>query len=604
MIKKQITRKELIQKYLDFFVKKGHAILPSASLVPENDPTVLFTTAGMHPLVPFLLGQKHPSGNRLVSVQKCIRTGDIDAVGDEYHHTFFEMLGNWSLGDYFKKDAIAWSFEFLTKELKIPLKKLAVSVFLGDMDAPKDMESAQIWMDLGLPLERIAFFPKENNWWGPAGKSGPCGPDTEMFYFVGKKMNKGSNPENSPDEWREIWNDVFMQYHKQEDGKFVPLKQKNVDTGMGAERTIAILNKIDDDYLTDAFLPAIQMIEKLTKKKYSTTGQEERKAMRIIADHLKAGMFILGAGVAPSNVKRGYVLRRLIRRAVRYGGVLGLKENFTRKIVEVYLETYGQDYTELISQRNFILNELEKEESKFRQTLESGLREFIKMDARLKKEKKEELPGKDAFLLYQSYGFPLEVTLELGKEKGLRVDQEGYQKEYEQHQDLSRTATKGKFASGLADTSERTTRLHTATHLLNEALRRVVDPAIRQKGSNITPERLRFDFNFGRKLTEEEIKKVEALVNDKIQAGLVVKREEMALQDALKAGAQSEFGAKYPERVSVYTVKDSKDSQGGFSKEFCTGPHVANTREIGRLKIVKEEGIAAGVRRIKAVVEG
>ncbi len=598
-----ITRKELIQKYLEFFKKKGHAILPSASLVPENDPTVLFTTAGMHPLVPFLLGRKHPQGKRLASVQKCIRTGDIDDVGDDYHHTFFEMLGNWSLGDYFKKEAIALSFEFLTKELKIPKGKLAVSVFVGDKDAPKDLESAEIWKSLGVPFERIAFLPKENNWWGPAGTTGPCGPDSEMFYFVGKKISKRSNPETKPDEWREIWNDVFMQYNKTTEGKFEELEQKNVDTGMGVERTIAVLNGFDDDYLTDAFWPALEKIEELTGKKYKKAGKEEKRAMRIIADHLKAATFILAEKIAPGNVERGYVLRRLIRRAVRYGNLLGLKNNFCGRIADAYIEMYKEDYPELEREKEFIFQELEREESKFRQTLESGLKEFKKMVETLKKGKKSEISGKDAFLLYQSYGFPLEMTLELAKEKRLNADQKEYQKEYEKHQDLSRTATKGKFASGLADTSEKTTRLHTATHLLNEALRKVIDPSIKQKGSNITSERLRFDFNFGRRLTEEEMKKVEDFVNDKIRAGLVVKRVEMALQDALKSGAQSEFGAKYPGRVSVYTIEDPQDSRGWLSKEFCTGPHVANTKEIGKFKIVKEEGVAAGIRRIKAVVE-
>lgn len=597
--KKGITRRELIKRYLDFFKSKGHAIIPSASLIPENDPTVLFTTAGMHPLVPFLLGEKHPLGKRLASVQKCLRTGDIDDVGDEHHHTFFEMLGNWSLGDYFKKEAIEMSFEFLTKELKIPKNKIAVSVFLGDKDAPKDDLSAGIWIELGIPISRIAFLPKESNWWGPAGKTGPCGPCSEMFYFIGGRLGKDSNPETQPEEWREIWNDVFMEYNKTGEEDYASLKQKNVDTGMGVERTIAILNGQGDDYLTDSFLDAIKKIEEITGRHYGKN-ESDRRAMRIIADHIKAACFLLAERILPSNVERGYVLRRIIRRAVRYGKILGMHKNFTKEVAFVFIEMYGEDYTELKNNREFILDEIDKEESRFRATLESGLKEFARIANRKIRENESEISGEDAFLLYQSFGFPIEMTQELGKERGLGVDIGGYNKEYEKHQDLSRTASQGRFASGLADTSERTTRLHTATHLLHAALRKVLGSNVQQKGSNITTERLRFDFSFDRKMSNEEITKVENMVNDIISKGLPVLREEMSPDEAKTSGALGFFEKKYGERVSVYTAGTATDY---FSKEICTGPHVSNTKEIGKFKILKEEAVAAGVRRIKAVVE-
>ncbi len=577
--------KDLRKKFLDFFASKQHAILPSSSVIPENDPTVLFTTAGMQPLVPFLMGKKHPKGERLVDAQKCIRTNDIEEVGDEVHHTFFEMLGNWSLGDYFKKEAIAWSYEFLTKELDIPPEKLAISVFKGDKDAPKDEEAASYWKELGIPEERVAYLPKSENWWGPAGQTGPCGPDTEMFYWTGEKAPKKFDPEDS--RWVEIWNDVFMQYNKKEDGSFEELSQQNVDTGMGLERVTAVLQGKEDDYETELFSPIIKTIGKLSGKKY----KDNKKAMRVIADHLKAAVFILAEQkVAPSNVDQGYVLRRLIRRAIRYGRQLGIADMFTTQVAEPIFPIYTE-YDELKKGKEFILTELKKEEERFTQTLQRGLNVLAKM----LKEKKE-LSGKDTFLLFQSYGFPIEMTEELAKEKKVKVDKKAFEKAYEDHQNLSRKGAEQKFKGGLADASEQTTKLHTATHLLNQALREVLSDDIRQRGSNITSERLRFDFNFDRKLTDEEKKKIEEFVNKKIKEGLEVKREEMPLEKALKVGAQGEFGAKYPDTVSVYTIE-------GVSKEICMGPHVNNTKEIGTFKIIKEESIAAGIRRIKAVIE-
>ncbi len=560
-----MNRKELIKKYIEFFKKKGHKEIRNSSLVPENDPTVLFTTAGMHPLVPYLLGQKHPLGRRLVNVQRCVRTGDIDEVGDSYHHTFFEMLGNWSLGDYFKKEAIGYSFEFLTKVLKIPREQISVTCFAGDKDAPKDEEAATIWTKLGIG--KIDFLGKSDNWWGPAGETGPCGPDTEMFV-----------------NGIEIWNDVFMQYDKTKNGKFVELKQKNVDTGMGVERTIAILNGLDDNYLTDCFIGIIKKIEMLSKKSY----QGNEKPMRIIADHLKAAVFIVGDGVVPSNNERGYVLRRLIRRAIRFGRGLGLNV-FVRKVAEEVFEIYD-DYKNIQKKKVEILDEIEREETKFLLTLEKGMRVFKK----LLKDKK--LSGKDTFLLFQSYGFPFEMTKELAEENGIKVDEKEFEKEYVKHQELSRTASAGQFKSGLADKSEETTKLHTATHLLMEALRRVLKkPDLHQKGSNITPERLRIDFNFDRKLTEKEKREIEDLVNDVIKRGLEVKCEEMSPEEAKKSGAHGVFDEKYGDKVFVYSI-------GDFSKEICAGPHVRNTSELGHFKIKKEESSSSGVRRIKAVL--
>ncbi len=594
-----MERKKLISIYIDFFKRKKHALIANSSLIPENDPTVLFTTAGMHPLVPFLLGQKHPLGKRLVNVQRCVRTGDIDEVGDSFHHTFFEMLGNWSLGDYFKDEAIKISFEFLTKELKIPVEKIAVSVFEGDDNVERDNESAKIWESLGIKKEKIAFLPKENNWWGPAGKTGPCGPDTEMFYFTGTgKPDKKSNPKTKEDEWREIWNDVFMQYNRNSEGNYEELKQKNVDTGMGVERTCAVLSMVNDDYLTDAFYPAIKKIELLCAKKYGKD-KEMTRAMRIIADHVKAAVFILSEGIEPCNVEHGYILRRLIRRAVRYGRVLGINENFLIKVAEAYFSIYD-DYAGLGKNKETILSKLEEEETRFREKLEQGIKEFKRIERKIRDEKRRVIDAENAFLLYQSYGFPLEMTLEMAKEKNLNVDAEGFNKEFEKHQELSRTASAGRFKSGLADNSEMTTRLHTATHLLHAALRKVLGENVQQKGSNITTERLRFDFTYNKKMTDEQIEETEKIVNDAIQKKLDVKREEMTLEEARKKGALAFFTGKYGERVSVYTVGNSEET---FSKEVCAGPHVDNIGKLGRFKIVKEEAVSAGVRRIKAVLE-
>jgi len=589
------TREDLIKEYIKFFRAKSHKEIPSSSLIPTDDPTVLFTTAGMHPLIPFILGQKHPLGKRLAGVQKCIRTGDIEEVGDEVHLTFFEMLGNWSLGDYWKKEAIEMSFEFLTKVLKIPAKNLAVSCFEGDKDAPKDSESAKVWESLGIPKNRIFFLPKKDNWWGPAGEKGPCGPDSEMFYWTGKGKPKNLTTGDNKEGWIEIWNNVFMQYIKDEKGKYNLAKQKNVDTGMGVERTLAVLNGMKSIYETSTFAPIIKEIEKISKKKNLT----DNNSARIIADHIKSSAFIIADGIVPSNIGRSYVLRRLIRRAIRHGYLLGIKENFTTKLVDSIISIYP-DYKELKQNRNQILTELDKEENRFNETLEKGLKIFNE----LIKQKSKTISGKEAFLLFQSYGFPIEMTQELAKENKIKVNIEEYKKEFEKHQELSRTASAGAFKSGLADQSEKTKKLHTATHMLDEALRSVLkDKSIKQKGSNITPERLRYDFNFPRKLTDDELGQVEKLINQKIKESLKVKREEMPLKKAIESDAGYLPGAKYPEVVSVYTIEDKKDKRGFFSKEICAGPHVNNTSELGKFKIIKEESVAAGIRRIKAIVE-
>ncbi len=581
-----MDRKQLIRLYIDFYKSKEHKEIPNASLIPVNDSTVLFTTAGMHPIIPYLLGQPHPLGKRLCNVQRCIRTQDIDDVGDTYHHTFFEMLGNWSVGDYFKKQAIEYSFEFFTKVLKIPLGKFAVTCFAGDKNAKKDNESAKIWLSLGVPKVRIAFLPKEDNWW-ETPSPGPCGPDTEMFYW--KNNNKPAPKVFDPKDknWVEIGNDVLMQYEKTKEGKYIEAKQKNIDFGGGVERIVAALNGLEDNYLAEHFWPIIKKIEELSEKSYENSSAKVK--MRIIADHIKASVFIIADGITPSNTEKGYVLRRLIRRAVKYGKELGLK-NSCSKVAEPIFQIY-EDYKILRDNKNKILSELEKEENRFLETLEKGMREFEKIT----QENKKKISGKQAFLLYQSYGFPIEMTKELAKEKNIKIDEKEFEKENKKHQELSRTVTEGKFKSGLQDSSESTTKLHTATHLLNEALRIVLEkPDIFQKGSNITPERLRFDFNFDRKLTGKEIKDIENLVNEKIKQKLPVVFKEMALEQAKKQRAQGAFKNKYGEKVRVYSI-------GNFSKEICTGPHVKNTGELGNFKILKEESSSAGVRRIKAI---
>lgn len=578
------TREKLIKKYVDFFKSKNHKEIQNSPLIPQNDPTVLFTTAGMHPLVPFLLGQKHPQGKRLVNVQKCIRTGDIDEVGDEHHLTFFEMLGNWSLGDYWKSDAIAFTLEFLTKKLKIPIEMLAVSCFIGDKDAPRDEESAKIWESLGIKKERIAFLEKADNWWDSPGKTGPCGPDTEIFYWVGQGSPKG-NPKTHKKDWREIGNNVLMQYYKNESGKFEAAKQKNIDFGGGVERILTVLQNKESVFETELFLPILQEIEKISKKKY----EEYKKDFRIIADHIKASIFILNEKMQPSNTEQGYVLRRLIRRAVRYGKNLMIQNNFTSRLAQVVIKIYP-DYN---FNKEFILQELEKEETRFRETLASGLRYF----ASISEKAKGKIEGKDTFLLYQSYGFPVEMTQELAKEKKLEVDMLGYEQAASQHRELSRTAAQGRFKSGLADHSEKTTRLHTAAHLLLAALRQVLKRDIEQRGSNITAERLRFDFSFDRKLDEKEVKEIEKIINSNISKKLQVKREEMSVKEAKAAGAMGIFDDKYGEKVSVYTVCSGS---GHVSKEICAGPHVTNLSELGKFRIKEQESVGAGVRRVKA----
>jgi len=578
---------ELRQKYLDFFKSKGHKIIPSASLIPENDPTVLFTTAGMHPLVPYLLGEKHPEGTRLTDAQKCIRTGDIDDVGDDTHLTFFEMLGNWSLGDYWKEDAIKWSFEFLTKELKIPLERLAVSVFKGDENAPFDKEAYDIWKNLGISEKRIAKLPKEDNWWGPAGQTGPCGPDSEMFYW---KLNDTPAPETfdaSNKNWVEIWNDVFMQYVKDKDGNYNLADQKNVDTGMGLERTVAVLNGKENVYETDLFLPIIEKIEELSGKKY----EDDKKSFRIITDHIKASTFLIATGIEPSNLGRGYILRRLIRRAIRHGKQLGLKENFISEIYPSIAEIYDGFYPEIDNKKEFILEEFKKEEEKFGKTLENGLREF---------EKLESVSGKDAFNLYQSYGFPIEITQELAEEKNIKIDLEEFKKELEKHQELSRTASAGMFKGGLADHSEQTTKLHTAAHLMLAGLRKVLGNEVLQKGSNITAERLRFDFSYPEKIDSGKLNDVENFVNGIIKKDLPVWFEEMPLEKAKEINAMGVFDSKYGQTVKVYFVGKGEEN---VSKEICGGPHVEHTGILGHFKIVKEESSSSGVRRIKAILE-
>lgn len=595
---KCLTSDELRQMYLDFFKSKGHAVIKSASLIPENDPTVLFTTAGMHPLVPYLLGETHPAGTRLTDVQKCVRTGDIDEVGDESHCTFFEMLGNWSLGDYFKKEAITWSFEFLTDEkyLGIDKDKLYFSCFAGDGDAPRDTVAYDTWRSLGVAEDHIFFLPKENNWWGPAGITGPCGPDTEMFIDTGKPA---CGPDCSPacdcGKYLEIWNDVFMEYNKQADGTYVPLEQKNVDTGMGLDRTIAILQGKGSVYETDVFAPIIAKIEELSGKKYEGADEDTRKAFRIVADHMRCATFMIGdeRGITPSNVDQGYVLRRLLRRAIRFSGKLGIAEGSLPEIAKVVIEKYAHAYEELKTNENKILTEIAKEEERFQKTITQGLKEFEKTVERLEG---DTIDGKSAFRLYDTFGFPIEFTLELAAERGLKVDKEGFDKAFEHHQELSHAGAEQRFKGGLADTSEQTARLHTATHLLNAALRKILSEDIVQKGSNITAERLRFDFNFPRKVERDELDQLEAYVNEAIDAGLDVIEEEMSVEEAKKQGAMGVFDSKYGDLVKVYTIP-------GYSKEICGGPHAKNTSELGHFKIKKEQSSSAGVRRIKAVLD-
>ena len=642
---------ELRSLFLRFFEEKGHARIPSASVIPENDPTVLFTTAGMHPLVPYLMGEKHPMGTRLTDVQKCIRTGDIDDVGDPSHLTFFEMLGNWSLGDYFKKEMIPWSWEFLTSPdwLGLDPDKLAFTVFEGDQDAPRDEEAANLWRAQGVKDDHLFYLPKKHNWWGPAGITGPCGPDTEMFIIRDQPpCGPDCSPACSCGRYLEIWNDVFMQYEKQKDGTFIPLKQKNVDTGMGLERTYCVLMGANTVYETEIFSGIIGKIEELSGKKY---GQDEEttKSIRIISDHMRTATFIIGddRGVTPSNVDQGYVLRRLIRRAVRHGMKLGMPAGFTCEIAKVIIDQYKAVYPELERNGAHILEQLKLEEERFQRTLKKGQAEFEKVYGNMMKKRDaftalkadktnadavaaalrqlppspdnkpiieqvkdgtisdatidgllkatEKMDGRSAFKLYDTYGFPIEITQEMAAEKGIEVDVDGFQERFKKHQENSHAGAEQRFKGGLQDHSEQTTKLHTATHLLHAALRKVLGPEVAQKGSNITPERLRFDFSFGRKMTDEEKQEVERLVNEYIQAAAPITCEEMTVAEAKAQGAIGLFESKYGERVKVYTM-------GAFSKEICGGPHATNTGDLKSFKIKKEEASSAGVRRIKATI--
>ncbi len=581
-----MTAKDLKKKYLEYFKSQNHQIIDSASLIPDNDPTALFTTAGMQPLVPYLTGEKHPQGNRLANVQKCLRTDDIDEVGDTTHHTFFEMLGNWSLGDYGKKEAINYSWEFLTKILKLNKKKLAVSIFAGnDILKDYDTESETAWLDLKISKSRIAKL--SDNWWGLPSGTGPCGPDTEMFYWSGK--DKAPDTFDPLDKnWVEIWNDVFLEYERSADNSLKALQQKNVDTGMGLERTLAVLNDLDDNYLTDLFQPIIKAIEKISGNKYA----DNLKAFRVIADHIRSAVFIMGDshGFAPANKDHGYVLRRLIRRAIRFGKNIDINHNFTQDLSKVIIEHYLTDYPELKQNEAFILEEIDKEETKFNLTLAKGLKQLEKII------KQNQLSEKAAFELYTTYGFPLEMTLELAEEKGLKLSKDKYQVEFSKHQELSRTASAGMFKGGLADDKDSTKRHHTAAHLMLQALRQVLGDSVMQKGSNINEERIRFDFSWSDKMTPEQIKKVEDIVNEQIQKKLPVSYQEMTLEEAKKYGALGAFEHKYGDKVKVYTI-------GDFSKEICGGPHVDNTSELGHFKINKEESSSSGVRRIKAILE-
>ena len=578
--------------YIDFFVSKGHVQIPSSPVVPENDPSVLFNTAGMQPLIPYLKGEKHPLGTRLCDYQKCIRTNDLDEVGDKTHHTFFEMLGNWSLGDYFKEESINWSFEFLTDVLKIPKEKLAVTVFKGNDLVDADSFSANLWENLGISKDHIAYLDEENNWWPNMELTGPCGPDTEIFYYrADGDVPKVFNPED--DNWVEIWNNVFMQYMHNPDNTFTELPNKNVDTGMGVERTQAVLEGKDDNYLSSIWIDVIKKIEEVSNKKYE--GNET--SMRIIADHIRSAVFISAdyASIKPSNTDKGYILRRLIRRAIRHAKKLeiDINSNFESDIANVIIDKYKKYYKELEENRNVVLTVLKDEKTKFNRTLEKGLREFEKAIRNINGNK---IDANVAFRLYDTYGFPIELTVELAHDNNLSVDVDGFNEKFKKHQELSRTASAGKFKGGLASSGEVETKYHTATHLLNAALKVVVSPDCHQKGSNITAERMRFDFSCDHKLTTEEKEKVEALVNEWINSNLEVTKEEIPKQKAVEIGAEHEFIDKYPDIVNVYKI-------GDVSMEICGGPHVKNTSELGHFKIKKEEASSAGVRRIKAVLE-
>ena len=605
---KNLTADELREMYLSFFESKGHARIPGASVIPENDPTVLFTTAGMHPLVPYLMGQMpHPAGTRLTDVQKCVRTGDIDSVGDAAHLTFFEMLGNWSLNDYFKKEAISWSYEFLVEKLGFSPDQLNVTVFRGEGAEgdegyiPADDGAVAIWRSLGIPEERIFRLPREDNWWGPAGTTGPCGPDTEMFIDTGReKCGPDCRPGCHCGKYVEIWNDVFMQYNKNEDGKFVPLGRHNVDTGMGVERTICMMSGAPTVYDTEIFAPIMAKIDELSDAEAVARLDPETalRSRRIIADHMRTATFILcdpKGGVKPGNIGANYVLRRLIRRAVRYSRFLGIAPGFTVKMAETVSAKYQHVYPELAVNLETCRADLEREENRFNETLDKGAAMFAKVAEQLKLHGQTQISGKTAFKLYDTFGYPLEMTLELAKEQGLEVDVAGFDEANRKHQELSRTTSAGSFKAGLQDNSAVVTRMHTATHLLHAALHRVLGPTANQKGSNITAERLRFDFTWPEKMTDEQIRQVEELVNEWIRAGIPVTKKMTTVEEAKAEGAMALFGSKYGDQVSLYTI-------GDVSKEICCGPHVENTSELGSFKIQKEQSSSAGVRRIKAVI--
>lgn len=593
----KITSEFLREKYLGFFAERGHAVIQSASLIPENDPSVLFTTAGMHPLIPYLMGQSHPKGHRLTDVQKCVRTGDIEEVGDDSHLTFFEMLGNWSLGDYFNHQSIKWSYEFLTskKYLGLDPDRISVTVFAGDDDAPRDEDSAKVWEECGIPKERIYYLPKKHNWW-IAGTTGPCGPDTEIFWDTGKPAcSDQCDPSCDCGKYLEIWNNVFMQFNRQADGTYLPLTQKNVDTGMGLERTVCVLNGFKSVYDIDLFQGAFAKIEELSGKKYNSDPKTMR-AMRIIADHVRTSTFLLGdpVGVVPSNVDQGYVLRRLIRRAVRMANSLGMPKGSIAEIAKVYIDVYKDVYPELTQNHDKIIDELNKEEDKFSKTLVAGEKEFTKVISHIQG---NVVPGGTAFKLYDTFGFPIEMTEELAAENGYTVDVEGFKQKFAEHQAKSHAGSEQRFKGGMAEGGGiETTYLHTATHLLQAALRKVLGDEVKQKGSNITPERLRFDFSFSRPMTAEEIAETQRLVNDAIQRDLPITCEEMPVEEARKTGAIGLFGDKYGEVVKVYTM-------GDFSKEICGGPHAEHTGQLGHFVIQKEQSSSSGVRRIKAILE-
>ena len=579
--------------YLKFFEERGHKIIPSAPVIPENDPTCLFNTAGMQPLVPYLKGEPHPEGTRLTDVQKCFRTNDLDEVGDKTHHTFFEMLGNWSLGDYFKKESITWSFELLTKYLKIPVEKLSVTVIKGNDIVPADNESADLWKSLGIPENRIAFLGEDDNWWPNMELTGPCGPDTEIFYWRSdEEVPSDFDPEN--DNWVEIWNNVFMQYNHKPDGTFEPLKNKNVDTGMGVERVVAVLEGQTDNYKSSIWTDLIKKIEEVSEKNYDD--EKYTRSMRIIADHIRAVVILSGddAGIKPSNTDQGYILRRLIRRMIRYAKKLDIdiNSNWEQELAKVVIDEYKPYYKELERNEKAILEVLANEKNKFNKTLEKGLREFEKLTRNIEG---TEISKDIAFKLYDTYGFPIELTEELAKEQGLTVDIGGFKKKFEEHQALSRKGAEQKFKGGLASTGEMETKYHTATHLLNAALKKVLGSHVHQKGSNITAERMRFDFSHDSKMTPEEKQQTEDLVNEYIKMAIPVEKLEMPKEEAIKMGAECEFIERYPDIVTVYKI-------GDVSTEICGGPHVSNTSELGKFKIKKEESSSAGVRRIKAVL--